>query len=455
MKGWSAGEGGVPRASGTRVYSPRARARIARLVTIARRAGSLLAAGSGRDHSVGMRVAVVGGGVGGLTAAIALARKGVGVEVFEQATEITAVGASLQLGPNALRLMDALGLLPALRRIGVRPEAVDLLRWDDGSVLLHVEHGAAAEQHFRAPQLDFFRPDLHRVLVASLPPGALRLGARVVGVDEAGEEVVVVLESGARVRFDAVIAADGIRSLLREQLVGADEPVFSGTVVYRGIAPYERVADLHPDYVNRYWLGPARHGISYRISSGSLLAVNLGVQDAAWAQESWTLEAEAAEAVATLEGWDDSLLERLRRCDMVLRGAVYSRRPIDHWTFGRVTLLGDAAHAMEPFQAQGAAQAVEDAYVLAACVAADADLPSALTRYETIRMSRAADLQASSRGVGGEFYLPDGPEQAERDAALARLTETQPFGTRQRIWEYDVRDALAAAAVAGEGTATS
>jgi salicylate hydroxylase len=402
-----------------------------------------------------MKVAIVGAGVGGLTAAIALARKGVDVEVFEQASEITAVGASLQLGPNAMRLMDELGLLPTLRAIGVRPEAVDHLRWDDGSLLLHVEHGAAAEEYFGAPQLDFFRPDLHRALVAALPPGMLRLGARVVGIDEAGDEVEVVLESGERIRADAAVAADGINSALRERLVGADEPVFSGTVVYRGIAPYERVADLHPDCVDRYWLGPARHGIAYRISSGDLFAVNLGVQDAAWAQESWTLETDAAEAVATLEGWDDTLLERLRRCDTVLRGAVYSRRPIDHWTFGRITLLGDAAHAMEPFQAQGAAQAVEDAFVLAECVAAaDGDLPAALTRYEVIRMSRAADLQTSSRGTGGEFYLPDGPEQKARDAALARLPETQPFGTRQRIWEYDVRDALANAGIA-EGPAAA
>jgi salicylate hydroxylase len=183
-----------------------------------------------------------------------------------------------------------------------------------------------------------------------------------------------------------------------------------------------------------------------------MFAVNLGVQDAAWAQESWTLETTAAEAIETLEGWDGALLERFRRCDIVLRGAVYSRRAIDHWTFGRSTLLGDAAHAMEPFHAQGAAQAVEDAYVLAECVAAaEGDLPAALTRYETLRMAHAADLQSSSRGAGGEFYLPDGPDQQARDAALARLPETDRFGTRQRFWEYDVRDALAADAV-GEGS---
>jgi salicylate hydroxylase len=390
-----------------------------------------------------VKVAVVGGGIGGLTAAVALARKGADVVVLEQAPELGAVGASLQLGPNALRLMDELGLLPALRSIGVRPDAVDFVRWDDGSLLLRSEHGSAAEAYFGAPQLDFFRPDLQRVLVESLPPGVLRLGARVVSVDDLGDAVEVVLSDGSRQRADAAIAAEGLRSPLRQQLVGADEPIFSGTVVYRGVAPFDRVSQLHDDFVNRYWLGPNRHGISYRIAGGTLLAVNLGVRDAMSAQESWTLETSPDEPVELLEGWDDALLERFRRCDTVLRGAVYVRRPLEHWTFGRVTLLGDAAHAMEPFQAQGAAQSVEDAYVLGECIGAFPDnAPTALARYEAIRMARAEELQGSAHGAAGEFYLPDGPEQRARDARYADLHEMWPWGLRQAIWEYDVRDTL-------------
>ena len=249
----------------------------------------------------------------------------------------------------------------------------------------------------------------------------LRLGARVVGVEQAGDEVEVVLESGERHRADAVVAADGIRSPLRQQLVGADDPVFAGTVVYRGIVDYDRVADLHPDGVNRYWLGPHRHGVSYKVGEGRLLAFNLGVRRPEPAQESWTLETPAEEAAQYLEGWDPSLVERIRRCGVVLRGAVYVRRPLEHWSFGRITLLGDAAHAMEPFQAQGAAQSVEDAYVLAECVhAAGDDVEAALARYEQIRMARAAELQRTSRGAGDELYLPDGPEQRARDERLRR-----------------------------------
>ncbi|HET6865982.1 MAG TPA: FAD-dependent monooxygenase, partial [Solirubrobacteraceae bacterium] len=243
---------------------------------------------------------------------------------------------------------------------------------------------------------------------------------------------------------DVAVAADGIRSPIRQQLAGADQPEFSGTVVYRGVVAREHALDLHPNHVNYYWLGPYRHGVSYWISAGALLAVNCAAQHAEWARESWTLEAPAEEALEYFEGWDEALRERIRRCGTMLRGAVFVRRPLEHWSFGRVTLLGDAAHAMEPFQAQGAAQAVEDAYVLAECLAADAEDPvAALRRYEVIRMNRAAGLQTSSHAAAESFYLPDGEEQRERDAAYATLLETLPFGTRQPIWEHDVRDALA------------
>lgn len=399
-----------------------------------------------------MKVAIAGGGVGGLTAAIALARRGIEVEVWEAADGVGAIGASLQLGPNALRLMDELGLLRALRRIGVRPDAVDFIRWNDGSTLLHTAMGAEMEDYFGAPQLDFFRPDLHRLLADELPPRVLRFGARVAGVEQDADGVTVSLLDGYRIRADVVVAADGIRSAIRQQLFGAEDPIFSGTVVYRGVAPRDRVIDLHPEHVNYYWLGPYRHGVSYWISGGQLLAVNCAVQRGDSAQESWTLEAPIDEALPHFDGWHEPLLGRIRACEIFLRGAVFVRQPLPHWADGRVALLGDAAHAMEPFQAQGAAQAVEDAYVLAACLAADEDPVAALARYEAIRRERAEELQSSSAAAANVFYLPDGDEQRARDASYQTLGETQPYGPRQRIWEYDVRDALVGLARERSGT---
>jgi len=364
--------------------------------------------------------------------------------VYEQAPHLSATGASLQLGPNALRLMDALELLPRLREIGVRPDAVDFVRWRDGSLLLHTPLGAAMEDYFGAPQLDFFRPDLHRVLLEALPEGTVIPSAPVVTVEQSSARVTLRLYDGREFSADVAVAADGIRSRIRQQFTGADQPVFSGTVVYRGVATRERVFELHPEHVNYYWLGPYRHGVSYWISNGRLLAVNCAVQDADWSRESWTLEAPAEEAAQHFEGWDEALRERIRHCGTMLRGAVFVRRALEHWSYGRVTLLGDAAHAMEPFQAQGAAQAVEDSYVLADCLAHDPGDPvAALERYEALRMNRAVELQTSSHAAAESFYLPDGEEQRARDASYLTLRETLPWGTRQRIWEHDVRRALA------------
>jgi salicylate hydroxylase len=404
-----------------------------------------LAAFPGRPSQV--KIAVVGGGIGGVTAALALVRKGIEVEVLEQSATIEPVGASLQLGPNAMRLLADLGLLPALRTVGVRPDAVDFVRWDDGSLLLHTQLGEAAERHFGAPQLDFFRPDLHRVLVEALPPDVLRLGVRIHRVEQGDAGVTLVATGGDEIRADAAVAADGINSRLRQQLWGADDPVFSNTVVYRGVIPRASVEHLHADGLNVYWLGPYRHGVSYWIAGGRLLAMNCAVQDAEWSQESWTLETEPAEAAEAFAGWDPRLVERIRLVTTTLRGAVFVRTGLEHWSFGRVTLLGDAAHAMEPFQAQGAAQAVEDAYVLAACVAAHDDVVDAFAAYERIRMARAEELQESSATAANVFYRPDGEEQRARDARYATVLENLPFGTRQPIWEYDVRDALAGTGV--------
>ena len=390
---------------------------------------------------MGLRVAIVGAGVGGLTAAVALARKGIDCSVYEQAAALEATGASLQLGPNALRLMDELGLLGRLREIGNRPEAVDFVRWDDGSLLLHTPLGAAMEGYFGAPQLDFYRPDLHRLL-HELVPG-VHAGSPVHAVAQDARGVTLTLADGRSIEADVAVAADGIRSRIRQQFTGADDPVFSGTVVYRGVAPREAAIALHPEPINYYWIGPYRHGVAYWISGGERLAVNCAVQNAEFSHESWTLGAPADEALEAFAGWHEPLLERIRACGEMLRTAVFVRRPLAQWSYGRVTLLGDAAHAMEPFQAQGAAQAVEDAFALAECLADGADdVPAALRRYESIRLGRAGELQSSSRTAAESFYLPDGEVQRQRDAAYLTLRETLPWGPRQPIWEHDVRTVL-------------
>lgn len=390
-----------------------------------------------------IRVAVVGGGIGGLTAAVALARKGVEVEVLERAPALTAVGASLACDPNAMRVLRRIGLLDAMRTVGVSVDAVEHLRWDTGAVLFRTPLGPEGEEHFGAPALDFLRSDLLRVLSEALPPGVITFGAEVTAVEQDADGAEVVLADGSRVRADAVIAADGIHSRIRRQLVGeGDEPVFSGTVVYRGLVPRAEAVGIEPVSVHRYWVGPHRHAVVYWISGGELMAVNIAVRDPHEEHLAPSDQADPQEVLAYLEGWDSQLLQRVRACRTIRRNSVYIRRPLDQWAFGRVALLGDAAHAMEPFEAQGAAQAVEDAYVLAECLGDADDAETALERYATLRIPRANKVQQSSSDAAVMFYLPDGPAQRERDAEFAELPQRHPWGRREWIWEHDVQAAL-------------
>jgi len=392
-------------------------------------------------------VVVVGAGIGGLAAALALIHHGARVTVLEAADPLGELGAQFSIGPNATRLLAALGLLDRLRAVGNRPDAIEFLRWDDGRLLTRSPMGAPGEHHFGAPQLDFLRPELQLVLARALPDGVLRTGARVTGAEQDRDRAWVVLAGGERVAGEVVVAADGIRSALRQALAGADDPVFSGTIVYRGLIRREDAGAEVPRAVSRYWVGPHRHGVSYWVGAGAgVLGLAAAVRDAEWARESWTDPGDGDEMLCAFEGWDPRLRELMARCHTLLRSPVFVRQPLEHWSYGRITLLGDAAHAMEPFNAQGAAQAIEDAFVLAECLAAAPATAAvaALERYERVRMARAGALQSSSAAAANEFYLPDGPEQARRDERYARLHETAPWGLRQVFWEHDVRHDLAA-----------
>jgi salicylate hydroxylase len=387
-----------------------------------------------------MKVAIVGGGIGGLTAAVALRRKQIDVSVFERAPALRPIGSSLSLGPNALRLMNEFDLLEPLRSVGVSPDTVDWIRWDDASVLLHLTFGPDMEAHFGAPQLDCFRPDVISLILEHLGEDALTLGAHVQAVSQDEDGAALHFADGATVKADVVIAADGIRSGIRRQLLGDDHPEFSGMVAYRGILDRDRALDLHRVGLDLYWIGPDRHGVSYWLSSGQRLAVTLAVRGAEPATESWTNMAPTSEVLPLVTGWDDGLVERIRRCDAFIKTAVFVRRPVEQWSHGRVTLLGDAAHAMEPTNGQGASQAIEDSYVLAECLSQDPENPTAaLARYERLRRMRTKEQQGASKTALNAFFLPDGEEQKARDASWKTLLDTFPWGPRQPIWQHDVR----------------
>ena len=366
-------------------------------------------------------VAIVGGGIGGLAAALSLLHAGLDVQVYEQATALGEVGAGIQISPNASRLLHRLGLGPALDRTGVRPAGVHQRRWDDGRTLQWAPLGEAIEATFGAPYYHFHRADLLHALADALPAERVQLGHRLTSFQDRGDRVELTFANGARAAASVLVGADGIHSTVRAALFGPEQPRFTGCTAYRGLVPADRLAHLGLEVAAHNWMGPGGHFVHYFVAGGRLMNFVAIKERETWTRESWTDRGEVAEALAAFAGWHPTVRAIIGAAHETFLWALFDRLPLARWSVGRVTLLGDACHAMLPFMAQGAAQAIEDGATLAAClIQPGADgIPAALARYEALRLPRATRLQEMSRANKTRYHLPDGPEQQARDASLA------------------------------------
>ncbi|MFI9759237.1 FAD-dependent monooxygenase [Streptomyces sp. NPDC051963] len=358
--------------------------------------------------------------------------------MIEQTPRFTEIGAGIQLAPNATRVLRRLGVLDAVAAQAVRPPYVSFRTWSDGTEICRYPIGREAEDEFGAPYLQAHRADLHQALAAAVPAESVRLGTEVVRIDQDDACAYVTTGSGERLGADLVVAADGVRSPARQLLFGKDEADFSGTAAYRALLPADEVADLDlPEYAG--WFGPGGHVVHYWVRPGRLLNV-VGVFDTeAPAQESWTAQAEPGEQLRTFDGWDPRMLSVLERAGRVLRYGIHTRAPLQRWNSGRVTLLGDSAHAMVPFLAQGAAQAIMDAAVLGDVLTgtAPAGVPEALDRYVRRRLPTATNVQAGSAQAGRAYHLPDGPEADARNARWVAYATENRFGPHAAAWGID------------------
>jgi len=363
---------------------------------------------------------VIGGGIGGLSAALHLLRAGFDVHVYEQAPAITEIGAGIQISPNASRLLIRLGLKTALDAAGVLPQAVHQRRWDDGRTLQHAPVGRLVEETFGAPYYHFHRADLANLLAAALPPERVHVGHKLVGLEQKGDRAVARFENGASDEADLLVGADGIHSRVRHVLFGPERPRFTGCVAWRGLVPAERIRHLDIERASHNWMGPDGHVVHYWVSAGRFMNVVCVTEHGTWTSDSWTDKGKVADTLARYEGWHPTVRGLIEAFPETYIWALHDRLPLRHWTAGRATLLGDACHPMLPFMAQGAAQSIEDGAALASLLKSlPDDIPEALRRYEEIRKPRATRLQEASANNRTRFHLPDGPAQQARDQAMA------------------------------------
>jgi salicylate hydroxylase len=366
-----------------------------------------------------LRVAVVGAGMAGLTLAATLARHGIECRVFEQTARLDAVGAGIQLSPNGTRPLVELGLGPALDRVAVRPGAIEVRRWDDDRLLTTTVLGADCERLYGAPYLTVHRADLQRCLLDAVPDGVVHLGRRCVRVTELDGSARVEFADGSAAEADVVVGADGIRSVVRRSLV-QDTPRPSGQTIFRAVVDAAAGEILGGVRNVVIWVGPGQHCVCYPISAGRELSFAASTPAGDWQAESWSARGEVADLLTAYTGWNPGLRALLAAPRAVSRWALHDRPPPTRWSGARTTLVGDAAHPMLPFGAQGLSQGIEDAVTLATLLARSTvdSVPAALGHYERIRRPRLARVARFVHQNHRDHHLLDGPTQHDRDQTL-------------------------------------
>ena len=364
-----------------------------------------------------MRILIVGAGIGGLTAALALLRDGHDVAVCEQVEKLAELGAGVQISANGARVLFALGLEDAIRAVWSEPAGKEIRLWNSGETWKLFDLGTESVARYGAPYFMIHRADLHTALidaVRALKPDAIRLGARATGFKDDGKTVTLHLASGEHMTGDALIGADGVHSRIRNILAGDDRPEFTGCMAWRGLVAVEQLPAHMRRNVGVNWVGPGGHVINYFLRRGEIFNF-VGIVERDWRVESWTERGTREECAVDFRGWNEDIHAIIRSIAEPYKWALLGRTPLTRFSHGRVSLLGDAAHPTLPMLAQGANMAIEDGMVLARCLSAYQDAETALARYEAARVERTAKLVRGANEMAKRFHNP-----ALADAAGAK-----------------------------------
>ena len=387
-----------------------------------------------------LRILIVGAGIGGLTAALALLRDGHEVEVYEQAPRLAELGAGVQISANGARVLFALGLEDAIRAVWCEPAGKEIRLWNTGETWKLFDLGAESVARYGAPYFMIHRADLHQVLieaVRTLRADAIRLDARCTGFEDHGGNVTLHLASGEHMSGDALVGADGVHSAVRTQLFGGNPTSFTGCMAWRGLIPVDRLPPRFARNVGVNWVGPGGHVINYLLRRGEIFNF-VGIVERDWRVESWTEKGTREECAADFRGWHQDIHELIRNIEQPYKWALLGREPLTRFSHGRATLVGDAAHPTLPMLAQGANMAIEDGMVLARCLSAHDGVEPALARYDRARGGRTAKLVRGANEMAKRFHNPALADAAGAKAYVdAQWSEETVKQRYDWIFEYD------------------
>ncbi|OZI28614.1 hypothetical protein CAL18_02195 [Bordetella genomosp. 7] len=359
----------------------------------------------GRPH-----VLIAGAGMGGLTLALALLQKGYDVDVYEQSAELREVGAGLWISANGSKVMNALGLAEQLQKINLPPQDRLIRYWKTGESKSVLPSNASPKADHTLVQV--LRAELQRVLyeaVVRLKPDAVHFGVRTIGAETVDGRARLLLENGEYVEGNVVVGCDGAHSRVRQSLFGPAPARYTDALAWRGLAPMNKLKPQHREPLASTWVGPTAHVTTYPVQRNGELFVSFSAQvdSSTWHTESWSEKGDLADALKDFEGWHQDILDLFISSENLFRWGLFVRDPLDAWSKGHVTLLGDACHSMTPYLGMGVNMTMEDAYVLARCLeAGGGDIPGALQRYDHARIARANRTKAESLKMLKIFHSP-------------------------------------------------
>jgi salicylate hydroxylase len=378
------------------------------------------------------RVLIIGAGIGGLALALALQRRGRAVAVYERSPQLGEVGAGVMLTPNSNLILDHLGVLAEVEKGATRPGITQVRHYQTGAEMSTTHIGDAFTARFGKPYLDVHRVHIHAALhhaVRAADSGCIHVGHDLVDLSQDADGVMARFANGTTARGPVLVGCDGVRSVVKGKIGINDAARYTGNLAWRGLLPIESLPPHQRGPEITIWTGPGHHFVEYTIKNGMMKNYVAIANVATWEEEGWSIKAKVEDPLKEFAGWHQDVINIIAATppDGCLKWGLFDRDPLPRWSQDRVTILGDAAHPMLPFMAQGAAMALEDAIVLARCLERDAGIADALARYERARRERTGWCQLQSREAGKMF---------QRLASRAELDGDRAERAR-RLYVYD------------------